>query len=79
MDTLYNIEFSCTACREEELPRSAPISCQQPAANHFSFADYRPDDYYDHWQPRYKMPRTSHPQEDSRIKKNCQQYAPVDY
>uniref|UniRef100_A0A915K6K9 Uncharacterized protein n=1 Tax=Romanomermis culicivorax TaxID=13658 RepID=A0A915K6K9_ROMCU len=30
--------------------------------------DYPPDDYYDHLQPRYKMLRTSHREEDSHIK-----------
>uniref|UniRef100_A0A915KST3 Uncharacterized protein n=1 Tax=Romanomermis culicivorax TaxID=13658 RepID=A0A915KST3_ROMCU len=31
------------------------------------FKDYPPDDYYDHPQPRYEMPRTSHREEDSCI------------
>uniref|UniRef100_A0A915JEC1 Phosphatidic acid phosphatase type 2/haloperoxidase domain-containing protein n=1 Tax=Romanomermis culicivorax TaxID=13658 RepID=A0A915JEC1_ROMCU len=66
--TLYNNEFSGTARRDEELPRSAPHRCQPPAANHFCFSDYPPDDYYDHPQPPYEMPRTSHRVEDSRIK-----------
>uniref|UniRef100_A0A915KXS6 Uncharacterized protein n=1 Tax=Romanomermis culicivorax TaxID=13658 RepID=A0A915KXS6_ROMCU len=68
-DTLYNNEFSSTARGKEELPRSAPQRCQPPAANHFGFLDHPPDDYYDHPQPRYEMPRTSHPEEDSPIKK----------
>uniref|UniRef100_A0A915L8C5 Uncharacterized protein n=1 Tax=Romanomermis culicivorax TaxID=13658 RepID=A0A915L8C5_ROMCU len=67
-DTLYNNEFSHTARVEEELPHSAPQRCQPPTANHFGFSDYLPDDYYDHPQPRYKMLRTSHREEDSRIK-----------
>uniref|UniRef100_A0A915J882 Uncharacterized protein n=1 Tax=Romanomermis culicivorax TaxID=13658 RepID=A0A915J882_ROMCU len=48
MDTLYNNEFSHTADGEEELHHSALQRCQPPAANHFSFSDYPPDDYYDH-------------------------------
>uniref|UniRef100_A0A915KNS9 Peptidase A2 domain-containing protein n=1 Tax=Romanomermis culicivorax TaxID=13658 RepID=A0A915KNS9_ROMCU len=68
MDTLYNNEFSSTACGKEELPRSVPIRRQLPAANHFGFSDYPPDDNYDHPQLPYKMPRTSHYQEDSHIK-----------
>uniref|UniRef100_A0A915JD18 Uncharacterized protein n=1 Tax=Romanomermis culicivorax TaxID=13658 RepID=A0A915JD18_ROMCU len=68
MDTLYNNEFSHTSHREEDLPRPAPQRCQPSAGNHFGFSDYRPDDYYDHPQPRYKMPGSSHCEEDSRIK-----------
>uniref|UniRef100_A0A915JYQ7 Uncharacterized protein n=1 Tax=Romanomermis culicivorax TaxID=13658 RepID=A0A915JYQ7_ROMCU len=67
-DTLYNNKFSRTARSEEDLPRPAPQRHQPPMANHFGFSDYPPDDYYDHPQPRYKMPPTSHRQEDSRIK-----------
>uniref|UniRef100_A0A915KUV5 Uncharacterized protein n=1 Tax=Romanomermis culicivorax TaxID=13658 RepID=A0A915KUV5_ROMCU len=66
--TLYNNEFSGTTRGDEALPCSAPQRCQPPAANHFGFLDYPPDDYYDHPQPWYKMPRTSHREEDSRIK-----------
>uniref|UniRef100_A0A915HGX7 Uncharacterized protein n=1 Tax=Romanomermis culicivorax TaxID=13658 RepID=A0A915HGX7_ROMCU len=68
MDTLYNNEFSHTACSEEELPRSAPQRCLTSTANPFGFWDYPPDDYYHHPQPQYEMPRTSHREEDSRIK-----------
>uniref|UniRef100_A0A915KHW1 Uncharacterized protein n=1 Tax=Romanomermis culicivorax TaxID=13658 RepID=A0A915KHW1_ROMCU len=67
-DTLYNNEFSHTAHGEEDLPRPTPQRCQPPAANHFGFSDYPPDDYYHHPQPRYEMPRTSHCKEDSCIK-----------
>uniref|UniRef100_A0A915L1V7 Uncharacterized protein n=1 Tax=Romanomermis culicivorax TaxID=13658 RepID=A0A915L1V7_ROMCU len=67
-DTLYNNKFSHTARREEELPRPAPQRRQPSAANHFGFSDYSPDDYYDHPQPRYEMPRTTPCEEDSRIK-----------
>uniref|UniRef100_A0A915HWF5 Uncharacterized protein n=1 Tax=Romanomermis culicivorax TaxID=13658 RepID=A0A915HWF5_ROMCU len=68
MDTLYNNEFSHTARGDDELPHSLPQRRQRPTANHFGFSDYPPDDYYDHPQPQYKMPRTSHREEDSRIK-----------
>uniref|UniRef100_A0A915IVB5 Chitin synthase n=1 Tax=Romanomermis culicivorax TaxID=13658 RepID=A0A915IVB5_ROMCU len=67
-DTLYNNQFSRTARCEEELPRSLPQRRQPSAANNFGFSDYPPDDYYDHPQPRYEMPRTSHHEEDRRIK-----------
>uniref|UniRef100_A0A915JX44 Uncharacterized protein n=1 Tax=Romanomermis culicivorax TaxID=13658 RepID=A0A915JX44_ROMCU len=67
-DTLHNNKFSPTAYGEEELPHSTPQRCQPSAANHFGFSDYLPDDYYDHPQPRYETLRTSHRQEDSRIK-----------
>uniref|UniRef100_A0A915I8L1 Uncharacterized protein n=1 Tax=Romanomermis culicivorax TaxID=13658 RepID=A0A915I8L1_ROMCU len=67
-DTLYNNEFSRTTHSQEEAPRSAPQRCLQSAANPLGFSDYLPDDYYDHPQPRYKMPRTSHRKEDSPIK-----------
>uniref|UniRef100_A0A915KCD2 Uncharacterized protein n=1 Tax=Romanomermis culicivorax TaxID=13658 RepID=A0A915KCD2_ROMCU len=67
-DTLYNNKFSCTTRREEEGSHSAPLRRLQPVANTFAFSDYPPDDYYDHPQPRYELPRTSHGEEDSRIK-----------
>uniref|UniRef100_A0A915J8C9 Uncharacterized protein n=1 Tax=Romanomermis culicivorax TaxID=13658 RepID=A0A915J8C9_ROMCU len=67
-DTLYNNEFSCTACCKEEAPRLAPQRCLQSTANPFGFSDYPPDNYYDHPQPRYEMLRTFHPEEDRRIK-----------
>uniref|UniRef100_A0A915IDM3 Uncharacterized protein n=1 Tax=Romanomermis culicivorax TaxID=13658 RepID=A0A915IDM3_ROMCU len=67
-DTLCNNEFSCTTHREEEGSRSAPHRRLQPAANTFGFSDYPLDDYCDHPQPWYKLPRTSHGEEDSRIK-----------
>uniref|UniRef100_A0A915IAW7 Uncharacterized protein n=1 Tax=Romanomermis culicivorax TaxID=13658 RepID=A0A915IAW7_ROMCU len=53
---------------EEEGSHSAPQRRPQPGANPFGFSDYPPDDYYDHPQPWYKFPRTSHREEDSRIK-----------
>uniref|UniRef100_A0A915JKX7 Uncharacterized protein n=1 Tax=Romanomermis culicivorax TaxID=13658 RepID=A0A915JKX7_ROMCU len=58
MDTLYNNEFSRTMRGDKELPRSVPQRCQPPVANHFGFSDYPLDDYYDHPQPRYKMPHS---------------------
>uniref|UniRef100_A0A915JNH8 Uncharacterized protein n=1 Tax=Romanomermis culicivorax TaxID=13658 RepID=A0A915JNH8_ROMCU len=67
-DTLYNNKFSRTARGDEELHRSALQRRQLPTANHFGFSDYPPDNYYDHPQPRHDMPRTSHHEEDSRIK-----------
>uniref|UniRef100_A0A915HVT1 Uncharacterized protein n=1 Tax=Romanomermis culicivorax TaxID=13658 RepID=A0A915HVT1_ROMCU len=67
-DTLYNNQFSHTTCGEQELPHSVPQRCQPSVASHFGFSDYPPDDYYDHPQPRYEMPRTSHREEDSGIK-----------
>uniref|UniRef100_A0A915K437 Uncharacterized protein n=1 Tax=Romanomermis culicivorax TaxID=13658 RepID=A0A915K437_ROMCU len=67
-DTLYNNEFSRIAHGEEEASPSAPQRRLQPAANPFGFLDYPPDDYYDHLQPQYEFPRTSHSQEDSPIK-----------
>uniref|UniRef100_A0A915IXP3 Uncharacterized protein n=1 Tax=Romanomermis culicivorax TaxID=13658 RepID=A0A915IXP3_ROMCU len=59
-DTLYNNEFSCTMCGEEEGSRFTPQRRPQPAANPFGFSDYPPDDYNDHPQPRYELPRMSH-------------------
>uniref|UniRef100_A0A915J5Y0 Gag protein n=1 Tax=Romanomermis culicivorax TaxID=13658 RepID=A0A915J5Y0_ROMCU len=67
-DTLYNNEFSPNTCGEEETSCSVPQRRPQPAANPFGFSDYPPDDYYDRLQPWYKLPCTSHHQEDSRIK-----------
>uniref|UniRef100_A0A915KY73 Uncharacterized protein n=1 Tax=Romanomermis culicivorax TaxID=13658 RepID=A0A915KY73_ROMCU len=68
MDTLYNNKFSRTARGEEDLPPPTPQRHQPPVANNFGFSDYPPDDYYDHRQPRYELPSTSHCEEDSRIK-----------
>uniref|UniRef100_A0A915KKW3 Uncharacterized protein n=1 Tax=Romanomermis culicivorax TaxID=13658 RepID=A0A915KKW3_ROMCU len=45
---------------EEELPRAVPQRRLPSAANPFGFLDYPPDNYYNHPQPRYEMPRTSH-------------------
>uniref|UniRef100_A0A915K8J4 Uncharacterized protein n=1 Tax=Romanomermis culicivorax TaxID=13658 RepID=A0A915K8J4_ROMCU len=67
-DTLYNNEFSRTARGEEGISHSAPQRRPQPAANPFGFSDYPPDNYYDHPQPRYELPLTSHREEDSHIK-----------
>uniref|UniRef100_A0A915JCU7 Uncharacterized protein n=1 Tax=Romanomermis culicivorax TaxID=13658 RepID=A0A915JCU7_ROMCU len=67
-DTLYNNEFSRTARRDEELHRSVLQRRQPPAANHFGFSDYPPEDYYDHPQPRDDMMHTPHCEEDSSIK-----------
>uniref|UniRef100_A0A915KMQ8 Uncharacterized protein n=1 Tax=Romanomermis culicivorax TaxID=13658 RepID=A0A915KMQ8_ROMCU len=67
-DTLYDNEFSCTTRGEEEAPHSAPHRRLQPTANPFGFSDYPPEDYYDHPQPQYEMPCTSHHEEDSPIK-----------
>uniref|UniRef100_A0A915HVV9 Uncharacterized protein n=1 Tax=Romanomermis culicivorax TaxID=13658 RepID=A0A915HVV9_ROMCU len=67
-DTLYNNEFSHNVCGEEETSHSAPQRCPQPTANPFGFLDYLPDNYYDHPQPRYDLPSTSHREEDSGIK-----------
>uniref|UniRef100_A0A915KYT8 Uncharacterized protein n=1 Tax=Romanomermis culicivorax TaxID=13658 RepID=A0A915KYT8_ROMCU len=67
-NTLYNNEFSGTACADEELHRSVLQRRPPPTANHFGFSDYPLDNYYDHPQPGYDMPHTSHCEEDSRIK-----------
>uniref|UniRef100_A0A915KT50 Uncharacterized protein n=1 Tax=Romanomermis culicivorax TaxID=13658 RepID=A0A915KT50_ROMCU len=67
-DTLHNNEFSHTPRGEEEASCSAPQRRPQPAANPFGFSDYPPEDYFDHLQPQYKLPRTSHCENDSRIK-----------
>uniref|UniRef100_A0A915I910 Gag protein n=1 Tax=Romanomermis culicivorax TaxID=13658 RepID=A0A915I910_ROMCU len=67
-DTLYNNKFSRNACGEDEIPCSAPQRHPLPAVNPFGFSDYRPNDYYDHPQPRYDLPRMSHQKEDSQIK-----------
>uniref|UniRef100_A0A915JRX4 Uncharacterized protein n=1 Tax=Romanomermis culicivorax TaxID=13658 RepID=A0A915JRX4_ROMCU len=67
-NTLYNNKFSGTPRGEEEAPHSAPQRGLLSAANLFGFSDYPPDNYYDHLQPQYKMPHTSHCEEDSSIK-----------
>uniref|UniRef100_A0A915KC53 Uncharacterized protein n=1 Tax=Romanomermis culicivorax TaxID=13658 RepID=A0A915KC53_ROMCU len=64
-DTSYNNEYSRNARREEETSCSAPQRRPQLAANPFGFSDYPADNYYDHPQPRYKLPGMSHRQEDS--------------
>uniref|UniRef100_A0A915JXL5 Uncharacterized protein n=1 Tax=Romanomermis culicivorax TaxID=13658 RepID=A0A915JXL5_ROMCU len=67
-DTLYTNKFSRNTRREKETSCSAPQRRPQSVANPFGFSDYPPNDYYDHSQPRYELPRTSHPGEDSGIK-----------
>uniref|UniRef100_A0A915JBE3 Uncharacterized protein n=1 Tax=Romanomermis culicivorax TaxID=13658 RepID=A0A915JBE3_ROMCU len=66
--TLYNNEFSRNAPGEEETSHSAPQRRPQPMANPFGLSEYPPDSYHDHPKPRYDLPRTSHWEEDSRIK-----------
>uniref|UniRef100_A0A915HES5 Gag protein n=1 Tax=Romanomermis culicivorax TaxID=13658 RepID=A0A915HES5_ROMCU len=67
-DTLYNHEFSPTVGSEEEVSWAAPQRRPPPVVNPFGFSDYPPDNYYDHPQTRYDLPRMSHCEEDSRIK-----------
>uniref|UniRef100_A0A915IDL5 Uncharacterized protein n=1 Tax=Romanomermis culicivorax TaxID=13658 RepID=A0A915IDL5_ROMCU len=66
--TLCNHEFSRTACRENEVSRPMPQRWLPPMVNPFGFSNYPPDDYYDHPQPGYDLPCTSHREEDSRVK-----------
>uniref|UniRef100_A0A915I0P3 Uncharacterized protein n=1 Tax=Romanomermis culicivorax TaxID=13658 RepID=A0A915I0P3_ROMCU len=65
MDTLYNNEFSHNVCGKDETSHTTPQRHPPPAVNPFGFSDYPPDDYYDHPQPWYDLPRTSHHKEDS--------------
>uniref|UniRef100_A0A915JLL3 Uncharacterized protein n=1 Tax=Romanomermis culicivorax TaxID=13658 RepID=A0A915JLL3_ROMCU len=67
-DTLYNNEFSRNVCGEDETSCTAPQRGMPPEVNPFGFLDYPSDDYYDHPQPWYDLPRTSHHEEDSGIK-----------
>uniref|UniRef100_A0A915IJU0 Uncharacterized protein n=1 Tax=Romanomermis culicivorax TaxID=13658 RepID=A0A915IJU0_ROMCU len=68
INTLYNYEFSRTACGEDEVSHATPQRSPPPAVNPFGFSDYTPDDYYDHLQPQYNLPHMSHCEKDSRIK-----------
>uniref|UniRef100_A0A915IG33 Uncharacterized protein n=1 Tax=Romanomermis culicivorax TaxID=13658 RepID=A0A915IG33_ROMCU len=68
MDTLYNHEFSRTGRGEDEVSRTVPQPRPPPTVNPFGFSDYRPDDYYNHWQPQYDLSGMSHRKEDSGIK-----------
>uniref|UniRef100_A0A915L715 Uncharacterized protein n=1 Tax=Romanomermis culicivorax TaxID=13658 RepID=A0A915L715_ROMCU len=66
--TLNNNEFSHTTRSEDEISCTARQRWPMPLVNPFGFSDYPPDDYYDHPQPWYQLPRTSHQKEDSQIK-----------
>uniref|UniRef100_A0A915JPF9 Uncharacterized protein n=1 Tax=Romanomermis culicivorax TaxID=13658 RepID=A0A915JPF9_ROMCU len=68
MDTLYNNEFSRNVRSKDETSCTAPQKRGPPAVNPFGFLDYPPDDYYDHPQPRYDLPCTSHRKEEGRIR-----------
>uniref|UniRef100_A0A915J2Z3 Uncharacterized protein n=1 Tax=Romanomermis culicivorax TaxID=13658 RepID=A0A915J2Z3_ROMCU len=62
------LQQTTTAAAEQSQTPAKPPRRLPSAANPFDFLDYPPYDYYDHPQPRYKMPLTSHRKEDSRIK-----------
>uniref|UniRef100_A0A915IS43 Uncharacterized protein n=1 Tax=Romanomermis culicivorax TaxID=13658 RepID=A0A915IS43_ROMCU len=68
VDTLYNHKFSRTTCGKDEVSRTMPQRRPLPAVNPFGFWDYPLEDYFDHPQPQYDWPHTSHHQEYSRIK-----------
>uniref|UniRef100_A0A915KSZ1 Uncharacterized protein n=1 Tax=Romanomermis culicivorax TaxID=13658 RepID=A0A915KSZ1_ROMCU len=56
---------SPTAPCEDETSHATPQRRPPPVFNPFRFLDYPPDDYYDHPQSGFDLPRMSHHEEDS--------------
>uniref|UniRef100_A0A915IHD2 Uncharacterized protein n=1 Tax=Romanomermis culicivorax TaxID=13658 RepID=A0A915IHD2_ROMCU len=64
-DTLCNKDLSCTAPGKDNISHAMPQRHPLSTVNPFGFSDYPPNNYYDHPQPCFHLPHTSHCKEDS--------------